>query len=270
MKRKILYLLSAIIVLTIVICAAFATQAEEPVVEDEPEIIVLETIDFTYTEPTNLEEARETYEIALSRNVAAFNVYNSLKDLGYSDEHPAVAMILTVIEATENDCVYYEDTLNTFEKEAAWDKRASEYPIATRVWLYMKNELGYSDIVCAGIMGNLMAECGGCWTQDLDWDINYSGGFGMIQWLGGRKQQLISKYGNMPSVEEQIRFMNDELYGLNGVTKQVTDSQLNEIMNASSPEECAYAFASYYERCASQHRAPRRGYARTAYEYFVD
>ena len=63
--------------------------------------------------------------------------------------------------------------------------------------------------------------------------------------------------------------MKDELYGTNGVTKQVTDWQLDKIMNASTPEECAFAFATYFERCSENHRAPRRGYAKTAYEYFV-
>ena len=133
----------------------------------------------------------------------------------------------------------------------------------------MKNELGYSDTVCAGIMGNMMAECGGCWTSDLDWDVHSSSGFGMIQWLGGRKRQLFSIYGENPSIEDQLNFMHDELHGTDGVTKQVTNWQLEQIMEADTPEECAYAFACYFERCGEGHRAPRRGYARRAYEYFV-
>lgn len=63
--------------------------------------------------------------------------------------------------------------------------------------------------------------------------------------------------------------MYDELYGLNEVTKQVTSSQLKKIMEATTPEDCAFAFASYYERCSEQYRSSRRAYARTAYEYFV-
>ena len=133
----------------------------------------------------------------------------------------------------------------------------------------MKNELGYSDTVCAGIMGNMMAECGGCWTSDLNWDVHSSSGFGMIQWLGGRKRQLFSIYGENPSIEDQLNFMYDELHGTDGVTKQVTNWQLEQIMEADTPEECAYAFACYFERCGEGHRAPRRGYARRAYEYFV-
>ena len=154
-------------------------------------------------------------------------------------------------------------------EQAKWDARMEEYPIATQVWLYMKNEFGWNDIVCAGIMGNLMAECGGCWTDDLNWDINKSSGLGMVQWIGGRRREIISIYGENPTWEEQLIFMKDELYGTNGVTKQVTNWQLEKIMNAETPEECAFAFASYFERCSEQHRPPRRGYAKRAYEYFV-
>jgi hypothetical protein len=133
----------------------------------------------------------------------------------------------------------------------------------------MKEEFGWNDTVCAGIMGNMMAECGGCWTSDLDWDVSSSSGYGMIQWLGGRKQQLFNIYGSSPSIEDQLNFMKDELYGTNGVTKQVTDSQLDQIMNADSPEDCAYAFACYFERCGEGNRWVRRDYARRAYDYFV-
>lgn len=151
-----------------------------------------------------------------------------------------------------------------------WVPRFENYPVASEVWLYMKQEFGWSDIMCAGVMGNLMAECGGCWTADLDWDINKSSGMGMVQWIGGRRIQLIETYGDNPTVGEQLLFMKDELYGTNGITKQVSESQLNKIINAETPEDCAFAFASYYERCAQQHRAIRRNYARRAYEYFVD
>ena len=66
-----------------------------------------------------------------------------------------------------------------------------------------------------------------------------------------------------------MQFVYDELYGENGVRRQVTDSQLNKIINAETPEESAYAFACYYERCGEDYRSMRKGFARKAYEYFV-
>ena len=186
----------------------------------------------------------------------------------------SIIVELTTIEETtriEETTITETTTIITTTEETTTEPKAEvieEYPVARQVWNYMKDEFGWSDIVCAGVIGNLMAECGGCWTADLNWQANgYE--IGMVQWIDGRKSQLIQYYGENPTVEEQLQFMYDELYGLNGVRKQVTDWQLDQIMNAETPEDCAYAFASYYERCAYQYRYPRRGYARTAYEYFV-
>lgn len=238
----------------------------------EPEVIVivLDTVVIEHVEPTTYDEANFSLEKAIARQETAQSVYNGLITLGYAEDHPAVVMAKTDIENANADVVYYQEQFEIWEEKHKWEVRASEYPVATQVWLYMKNELGYSDIVCAGIMGNMMAECGGCWTSDLDWELGKSGGsYGMIQWLGGRKQQLFSIYGNNPSIEDQLNFMHNELYGTNGVTWQVSQSQLNKIMNAETPEECAFAFATYFERCGEDYRAPRRGYAKRAYEYFV-
>ena len=251
--------------------AYIPSEPSELVLETEPEeeIIILENVEVERVEPATLDEANTALENAIFRRDTTKSVYEGLLLLGYDTEHPAVVMAKTDFENAEADVEYYTEQQLIRQEEENWRVRAEEYPVATQAWLYMKNELGFSDIVCAGIMGNMMAECGGCWTSDLDWDVSSSSGYGMIQWLGGRKQQLFSIYGNNPSVENQLNFVKDELYGANGVTKQVTDSQLDKIMNAETPEDCAYAFACYYERCGEEHRWVRRDYARRAYEYFV-
>ena len=242
------------------------TETIEPEVE---EVIVLDVVEVERVVPTTLEEANKLLEDAIFRKDTAVAVYEGLLSLGYAEEHPAVVMAKTDVENREADCVFYQENQAIHQEAYEWEVRASEYPVATQVWLYMKEEFGWNDIVCAGIMGNMMAECGGCWTSDLDWDVSSSSGYGMIQWLGGRKQQLFNIYGSSPSIEDQLNFMKDELFGTNGVTKQVTDSQLDKIINADNPEDCAYAFACYFERCGEDHRWVRRDYARRAYEYFV-
>lgn len=251
--------------------AYIPSETSEPVLETEPEeeVIILEVVEVERVEPTTLEEANTALEDAIFRRDTTASVYEGLLLLGYVEEHPAVVMAKTDFQNAEADVEYYAEQQLIRQEEENWRLRAEEYPVATQAWLYMKNELGFSDTVCAGIMGNMMAECGGCWTSDLDWDVSSSSGYGMIQWLGGRKNQLFSIYGNNPSIEDQLNFMKDELYGTNGVTKQVTDSQLDKIINAETPEDCAYAFACYYERCGEGHRWVRRDYARRAYEYFV-
>lgn len=293
MKNKIVYIVIAVLVAMSMTLTVYAmskdniASANEPVAtiseayipsetselveetEPEEEVIILDVVEVERVEPTTLDEANTALEDAIFRRDTAKSVYEGLLLLGYVAEHPAVVLAQTDLENAEADVEYYTEHQVILQEAYEWEVRASEYPVATQVWLYMKNELGFSDTVCAGIMGNMMAECGGCWTSDLDWDVSSSSGYGMIQWLGGRKQQLFSIYGNQPSIEDQLNFMKDELYGTNGVTKQVTDSQLDKIINAETPEDCAYAFACYYERCGEGHRWVRRDYARRAYEYFV-
>lgn len=287
MKQKIIGIILACIIVIVAISAIASTiihaagdMQETTISEDyipsgtteptEPEVIILESVVVERVEPTTYEEAMSLFEQAVTRQEAAQSAYHYLITLGYAEDHPAVVMVKSDIETTQADLVYYQEQYTILEEAHKWEVRASEYPVATQVWLYMKNEFGWNDTVCAGIMGNMMAECGGCWTSDLDWDVRSSSGFGMIQWLGGRRNQLFSIYGQNPSIEDQLNFMKNELYGTNGVSKQVSDSQLDKIMNADSPEDCAYAFACYYERCGEGHRSVRRGYARRAYEYFVD
>lgn len=237
--------------------------------EPEEVVIVLDTVVVERVEPTTYDEANNLLDEATKRQETAQMVLDGLTELGYEPDHPAIVMAYAELENRTADVAYYQEKQVEWEEIHKWEVRASEYPVATQVWLYMKEEFGWNDTVCAGIMGNMMAECGGCWTSDLDWDVSSSSGYGMIQWLGSRKQQLFNIYGSSPSIEDQLNFIKDELYGTNGVTKQVTDSQLDKIMNADSPEDCAYAFACYFERCGEGHRWVRRDYARRAYDYFV-
>lgn len=150
-----------------------------------------------------------------------------------------------------------------------WDERREEYPVATEVWLYMKNEFGWSDIVCAGIMGNLMRETGGD-TLHLKPEANSNMGLGLVQWTGKRKEDIFDKYGGMPSIAEQLEFIKDELYGTNGVRQQVSDWQRDKIFNAKTAAKSAEAFARWFERPASTNYTKRKNNAVKAYEYFVE
>lgn len=165
----------------------------------------------------------------------------------------------------------YEELLKLEQEELLWGEKLREYPEATKIWRIMKEEFDWSDTVCAGIMGNMMAEVAGGTLHALNkWDTDKSSGYGLIQWIGGRKKDIKAKYGNQPSIEEQLYFMRDEMFGTNSVRKQITDTQLNAIMNASTPEKVAYNFARYFERCAGFSYNNRKNYARIAYNYFVD
>nr|DAM44456.1 MAG TPA: Morphogenesis protein 1 wall, phi29, hydrolase, infection [Caudoviricetes sp.] len=143
-----------------------------------------------------------------------------------------------------------------------------EYPEARLIWNTIKS-WGYSDNVVAGIIGNMMAEVGGGTLAGLsNWHTDGCG-YGLIQWTSGRQRLLKQLYGARPNIEQQLQFIKNELTGQNGVNRQVTEAQYNELLNAGSPEAAAMTFAKYYERCGSSYRAKRQTFARTAYNYFV-
>lgn len=146
------------------------------------------------------------------------------------------------------------------------------YPEAQLIWNTMIS-WGWAPETCAGIIGNMMAEIGGGTLDLSDWNSNGGCGYGLIQWTGSRRSLLKSRYGSYPNIEQQLIFMRDELFGTNNTRQQVSSSVLNRIMNTNgneTPESIAFCFASNYERCASQYRARRQGYARIAYDYFMN
>lgn len=165
----------------------------------------------------------------------------------------------------ESSCSSNFESSN-FEESSSNVEYKNKYPAAEKIWSIMKS-YGWSDQVCAGIMGNLMAEVGGQ-TLNLDWKSNTGSEIGICQWMGSRKSELIKKYGSRPSCEEQVQFMYDELKGSNGVTRQVSSSQYNSIISSSTPEDAALKFAKYFERCSTSTYSIRKCNAKTAYNYF--
>ena len=146
-----------------------------------------------------------------------------------------------------------------------------EYPEAQLIWNTMIS-WGWTPETCAGIIGNMMAEIGGGTLNLSNWNSNGGCGYGLIQWTSGRRSTIKSRYGSYPTIEQQLIFMRDELFGTNNTRQQVSSSVLNRIMNTNgseTPESIAFCFASNYERCASRYRARRQEYARIAYDYFM-
>ena len=77
------------------------------------------------------------------------------------------------------------------------------------------------------------------------------------------------RFGEKVSVEQQLDFMYDELYGRNGVRQQVTDAQREKILSAKTPQKAAKYFCIWFERPNGGSGARER-FAKIAYEYFVD
>lgn len=147
--------------------------------------------------------------------------------------------------------------------EAKWATKAAEYPAATQIWRYMKAQ-GWNDYVCAGIMGNLMAEVGGQ-TLDIRYTLSSSGYYGMCQWNRGCSQVWGA------GLETQCDFLRDTIkyefdtYGF----KYQKGFNFNSFLNMTDAQQASLAFAKSYERCASGSYGVRQKNAVKAYNYFV-
>lgn len=152
-------------------------------------------------------------------------------------------------------------------EEVLWQQREAKYPVATRLWRHMKEKFGWSDEMCAGVIGNVMAETGAR-TLDIPFKIYKKGPFGLFQWTKGRHKDIVAKYGEDATIEEQLDFVYDELYGTDGVRKQVKNWQREKMLNAKTAEKAAKYFCIWFERPGGKGTVRPR-YARIAYEYFT-
>lgn len=136
---------------------------------------------------------------------------------------------------------------------------SGKYSQATEVWKGLK-ALGLNDYVCAGIMGNIMAEVGGQ-TLDISRWPQYSQKtyYGICQWAGSRKQRLLNDFGT--TLNDQIRFLSVELFEV--IPKG------NSFYNMQDEKEAALYFAKYYERCGSGSYSVRQSNATKALQYFT-
>lgn len=168
----------------------------------------------------------------------------------------------------------YQEQVSAIEAEEArieamWSEKSGEYPVATQVWRYMKEELGWNDYVCAGVMGNMMAEVGGQTLNLQPYLYGHSGAnyYGLCQWS--------SRY--YPSI--QGADVDAQLDFLASTVKKELDTygylfrsglDYEAFCNLTDAEDAAMAFAKAYERCGSGSYGVRQRNAIKAYNYFVE
>ena len=200
-----------------------------------------------------------------------FRLINMMNNKDLVDERHLVEEELIDVRSLE---VKYQEDISAIEAEEArieamWSEKTGSYPVATQVWRYMKEELGWNDYVCAGVMGNMMAEVGGQ-TLNLDpYLYGHSGAnyYGLCQWS--------SRY--YPSI--QGADVNAQLDFLASTVKKELDTygylfrnglNYEAFCNLTDAEDAAMAFAKAYERCGSGSYGVRQTNALKAYNYFVE
>ena len=164
------------------------------------------------------------------------------------------------IQQLKKDNADLEDTASKLAAaQKGTFKADGNYDQAQQVWNYLR-DLSLNEYVCAGILGNIMAEVGG---QSLDisrWPIYSQGNYyGICQWSGGRKERLLNDFGT--TLNDQVRFLSVELFEV--IPKD------NPFYNMQDEREAALYFAKYYERCSSKYYNVRQTNATKALEYFT-
>ena len=196
----------------------------------------------------------------------AQQIINAAKGLGYSMNHSTVKLAEQEIMMASNQKAYYESLLSIIlEDEALWAARKSEYPEATTVWLYLK-DLGYSNAVCAGILGNMMSECGGHTLKLQETIIGGYSYYGLCQWSRTYCPEVWKA-----DLEGQLDYLRDT------IEKEFTtfgylykrNFTYEDFLALEDPEDVAYAFAKVYERCDSRYYYVRQDDALVAYDYFT-
>ena len=112
---------------------------------------------------------------------AAHQMANAARALGYEENHTVILLAKQEWHEAQNiihECKAQLDKWQTIKEKAL--QQFKEYPVATTIWYYLK-DLGYNDYVCAGILGNIMAEVGGQTLNIQHWLGGY-GYYGMCQW----------------------------------------------------------------------------------------
>lgn len=226
----------------------------------------LPTIDREPTTTEDMDEAKVLLDEANNLVEIATNMIVDLETLGYDSDHPAILMAAREMENTHIIQQFYQNQYDKLYDEYMWEVCSEEWPVATEIWLYMK-DLGWSDAVCAGILGNIMTEAGNGFLDINPWALDPTHFyFGICQWNSANYGRIHGK-----PLSDQLDFLRDTI-------KEEIDwagfmyannFDLDAFLELDNPGDVALAFAVCYERCASYTYDTRINNAWDAYEYYV-
>lgn len=173
-----------------------------------------------------------------------------------------------LISTLEQEIAITDDYIAHYEQEVEkiWSVRQSEYPEASYVWRRLQ-DFGYSDYVCAGILGNIMAEVGGNTLSLMPkyYADDSRSFYGICQW-----SKTYSDVWGL-NVEGQVDFLLSSIvyeidtYG----TKYKSGFSYDDFVELTDCKKAAKAFAKSYERCSESSISQRERNAVAAYQYFA-
>ena len=251
-KNETVICLVCALALMIMLCFTLCgnANAESPFIETEGLSIT------SFIDPTT-----ENYRL-MERQKLAHTMADCARQLGYPED----CEIIKIAKEEWNNCEagIREQLLET----QYWMTKFEEYPYATYIWLFFTRQMGFSNEVTAGIMGNIMTEVGANTLNIQYWLYSYNGGYyyGICQWAKNyfpdvRGMDLIGQVNYLAqNIETQITAFG-KMYK--------TDTAYQQFLDSTNCRESALMFAKWYEACAESTYYIRQNNAEKAYEYFV-
>ena len=233
--------------------------ADVPAEECEPVYSIEKTVPHEYIETDDLEILTTKISYYQNKKEIAHQMAEMARALGYEDNHLIIQLAKREWEEAHELYTKYTNDYNF------WLERKTDYPVATEIWLYLKN-LGYNNYVIAGILGNIMAEVGGNTLDIQYWLYGGKVHYGMCQWNITYYSSIVG--GNL---QEQCDFLRDTIeYEINTFGRAYQkDFSYEKFLALQDAQEVALAFAKSYERCSSAYYSVRKTNALKAYEYFI-
>ena len=260
MNKKKLTLLIALSIIILITATSLIVEAVTPQIEANQEIVVEDT---ELPLPSAVEEpVEEEPEVKLlSLETVAKQVINGDWGSGKEREQKLTEAGYDYEKVQSKVEEFVEKPKASTKKTTT--KKISKSKAMQIVWDSMRAK-GWSEEVCAGILGNIIAES----------NVNpYAGGdggtsYGLCQWHKGRKYKMLTfndkNYNttdNRPPIEHQIDYLK---YELEKGYSYILDSD-------DTCEEIAYTFCVKFERPSNKHSKglKRQQLAREVYNTFA-
>ncbi len=198
---------------------------------------------------------------AQQRITAAKQMDEGARKLGYGYNHNIRVLAREELASAQADY----DEYAAKQEEAKWSPMMREYPIATIVWKYLVDE-GYSEVIAAAIIGNMMTEVGGN-TLSLDYTLGSAKFYGICQWKLKYCSEVYKE-----DLQGQLAYLNKTMeQEFNTFGNQYKkDFDYNDFLEMTDVRQAALAFSKCYERNEEGSYTKRQNNAETAYEYFME
>ena len=196
----------------------------------------------------------EEWELAQHRKEVSHQMAECARELGYEEDS-------VIIKEAQKIWWEADNVQRDFEEQDVYIAvQSDEYPVAAQVWNYLVHDMGLSESIAAGVIGNMMCECGGQ-TLSLQPFIYGYGYYGLCMWyLPYANGRLYAG----ATVEEQLSFLSETMQS----NIEYFGGDWEHFLSLDNPYAAAWYFRYYYERGAWADIVGQN--AMKAYEYFVD